>query len=60
MLVMTTRPGTIKVNIDVDLPRPRSRDMILSEEFTQLQKQAIAAVHEEARKAFERGEKELA
>ena len=60
VLVMTTRPGTIKVNIDINLPRPRSRDMILSEEFTQLQKQAISAVHEEARKAFERGEKELA
>ena len=60
VLVMTTRPGTIKVNINVDLPRPRSRDMILSEQFTQLQKQAIASVHEEARKAFERGEKELA
>ena len=60
VLVMTTRPGTIKVNIDINLPRPRSRDMILSEEFTELQKQAIAAVHEEARKAFERGEKELA
>ena len=60
VLVMTTRPGTIKVNIDINLPRPRSRDMILSKEFTQLQKQAISAVHEEARKAFERGEKELA
>ncbi|MCP4952421.1 MAG: ABC transporter ATP-binding protein [Proteobacteria bacterium] len=60
VLVMTTRPGTIKVNIDINLPRPRSRDMILSEEFTELQKQAISAVHEEARKAFERGEKELA
>ncbi len=60
VLVMTTRPGTIKVNININLPRPRSRDMILSEEFTELQKQAISAVHEEARKAFERGEKELA
>jgi NitT/TauT family transport system ATP-binding protein len=60
VLVMTTRPGTIKLNIDVDLPRPRSNDMIVSEHFTKLQKQAIAAVHEEARKAFERGEKELA
>ncbi len=60
VLVMTTRPGTIKVNIDINLPRPRSRDMILSEEFTEPQKQAISAVHEEARKAFERGEKELA
>jgi NitT/TauT family transport system ATP-binding protein len=60
VLVMTTRPGTIKLNIDVDLPRPRVNDMIVSEHFTKLQKQAIAAVHEEARKAFERGEKELA
>ena len=60
VFVMTTRPGTIKLNIDVDLPRPRSNDMIVSEHFTKLQKQAIAAVHEEARKAFERGEKELA
>ena len=60
VLVMTTRPGTIKLDIDVDLPRPRSSDMIVSEHFTKLQKQAIAAVHEEARKAFERGEKELA
>ena len=60
VLVMTTRPGTIKLSIEVDLPRPRSKEMILSERFIELQKQAIAAVHEEARKAFERGEKELA
>ncbi|MEK9655174.1 MAG: ABC transporter ATP-binding protein [Halieaceae bacterium] len=60
VFVMTTRPGTIKLKIDVDLPRPRNKEMTLTEEFTTLQKQAIAAVHEEARKAFERGEKELA
>ena len=27
---MTTRPGTIKMTIEVDLPRPRHRDMATS------------------------------
>lgn len=60
VLVMTTRPGMIKIKIDVDLERPRSQSMITSDRFVDLQKQAINAVHEEARKAFDRGEKELA
>ena len=60
VVVMTTRPGTIKMLIDVDLPRPRHRDMTTSATFLELKRQAIAAVHEEARKAFERGERELA
>ena len=60
VVVMTTRPGTIKMLIDVDLPRPRHRDMATSATFLELKRQAIAAVHEEARQAFERGERELA
>ena len=60
VVVMTTRPGTIKMRIDVDLPRPRHRDMATSATFLELKRAAIAAVHEEARKAFERGERELA
>lgn len=60
VLVMTTRPGTISMNIVVDLPRPRTRAMKSSAEFIRLKSIAIAAVHEEARKAFERGEKEMA
>ena len=60
VVVMTTRPGTIKMLIDVDLPRPRHRDMATSDTFLALKRQAIAAVHEEARRAFERGERELA
>ena len=60
VVVMTTRPGTIKMLIDVGLPRPRHRDMATSATFLELKRQAIAAVHEEARKAFERGERELA
>ena len=60
VVVMTTRPGTIKMAIEVDLPRPRRHDMITSTTFLELKRQAIAAVHEEVRKAFERGERELA
>jgi NitT/TauT family transport system ATP-binding protein len=60
VLVMTTRPGTIKLGIEVDLQRPRLKAMVVSDRFIELQREAIAAVHEEARKAFERGEKELA
>jgi NitT/TauT family transport system ATP-binding protein len=60
VVVMTTRPGTIKLRLEVDLPRPRTRDAITSHRFLELKQQAVTAVHEEAKKAFERGERELA
>ncbi len=60
VVVMTTRPGTIKLRLEVDLPRPRTRETITSHRFLELKQQAVAAVHEEAKKAFERGERELA
>jgi NitT/TauT family transport system ATP-binding protein len=60
VVVMTTRPGTIKLRLDVDLPRPRTRESITSHRFLELKQQAVNAVHEEAKKAFERGERELA
>ena len=60
VVVMTTRPGTIKLRLDVDLPRPRTRETLTSHRFLELKQQAVNAVHEEARKAFERGERELA
>ena len=60
VMVMTSRPGTIKKTLDVNLPRPRSTDMLGSEEFRELKLQLSATVHEEAKKAFERGEREQA
>lgn len=60
VVVMTTRPGTVKLDIAVDLPRPRERAMMASDAYIRLKQQTIAAVHEEARKAFERGEREMA
>jgi NitT/TauT family transport system ATP-binding protein len=58
--VMTTRPGRIKRALRVSLERPRSRDMLASQAYLEMKRQVAADVHEEARKAFERGERELA
>lgn len=57
--VMTTRPGRIKETIDVDLPRPRDYHALTSPEFRSLMERIVATVHEEARKAFEAGEREM-
>lgn len=56
--VMTTRPGRFKTWITVDLPRPRSFSLKKSPEFLEYKRATLEAVHEEARKSFERGERE--
>ncbi len=60
VIVMTTRPGTVKQVLKVDLPRPRFPEMMSSHEYLELKRQAAEGVHEEAKKAFERGEREQA
>lgn len=58
--IMTTRPGKFKKWVTVDIPRPRDSHVKASEEFIRLKQQVIDAVHEEALKAYQRGERELA
>jgi NitT/TauT family transport system ATP-binding protein len=60
VVVMTTRPGRVKKLITVDLPRPRTYRMLSSRRFLELKQETIDGVHEEALKAFEAGERELA
>jgi len=60
VVVMSTRPGRVKKVITIDLPRPRNHRMLATERFLALKREAIEAVHEEALKAFEAGERELA
>jgi NitT/TauT family transport system ATP-binding protein len=60
VVVMTTRPAKTKKIVDVNIPRPRSYKTLSSEEFRLLVQEAKEAVHEEAIKAFEAGERELA
>lgn len=58
--IMTTRPGKFKKWVTVNLPRPRDFRIKKSREFLELKKETLEAVHEEARKSFERGERERA
>ena len=60
VLIMTTRPGTIKAEIKVDIPRPRNFKVLGTEHFAELKAQAVEAIREETLKAFETGERELA
>lgn len=60
VVVMTTRPAKTKKIVDVSIPRPRDYKTLTSEEFRLLVEEAKEAVHEEAIKAFEAGERELA
>jgi NitT/TauT family transport system ATP-binding protein len=60
VLVMTTRPGRIKQVLNVDFERPRSFRVRASRRYLELKGEVFEAVREEAIKAFEAGERELA
>ena len=60
VLVMTTRPGRIKYVLNIDFERPRTFRMRSSTRYLELKNEVFAAVREEAAKAFEAGERELA
>jgi NitT/TauT family transport system ATP-binding protein len=48
VLVMTNRPGKIKKEVVVDLPRPRSYDMLGSPEFGALYGEVLESIREES------------
>lgn len=52
VLVMTHRPGQIREEIIVDLPRPRPEEMIVSPAFITLKKRCLALVQEEVRRSL--------
>ncbi len=58
--VVTTRPCKLKKTVEVNIPRPRSFETQSGEEFRKLLVEVNDAVHEEAKKAFEAGEREMA
>jgi NitT/TauT family transport system ATP-binding protein len=60
VLVMTTRPGRINYVLNIDFERPRTFRMRSSKRYLELKSEVFAAVREEAAKAFEAGERELA
>jgi len=52
VLVMTARPGTVKSETRIDLPRPRDPSIVLTPEFIDLKQRLLAEIEEESRKTF--------
>jgi NitT/TauT family transport system ATP-binding protein len=50
--VMTARPGRIKEEIDIDIPRPRTVDALTSERFIAIKRHTMGLIHDEAVKAM--------
>jgi NitT/TauT family transport system ATP-binding protein/sulfonate transport system ATP-binding protein len=51
--VMTNRPGRIRTTLKIDLPRPRTFDMVSGPQFAELRNQVVGIIHEESLKAVE-------
>ena len=48
VFVMTARPGRIREEVQVPLPRPRTVEMLTSEAFVELKRRVMALIREEA------------
>jgi NitT/TauT family transport system ATP-binding protein len=46
--VMTARPGRIKELVEIDLPRPRTADMLTSEAFMAIKRRIMHSIHDES------------
>jgi NitT/TauT family transport system ATP-binding protein len=57
LAIMTFQPGKIKAVIDVDLPRPRSFEMMATPRFMEIRAQALDMLYEESSKALAAGRK---
>jgi NitT/TauT family transport system ATP-binding protein len=54
--VMTARPGRIKEEIAVDIPRPRSLDVLTAPAFTVLKRRVLGLIRDEAMRALAQAE----
>ena len=52
VLVMTARPGRVKLEVAIDLPRPRDAGLVLSPAFIALKREILGAIEEESLKSF--------
>jgi NitT/TauT family transport system ATP-binding protein len=58
VVIMTARPCRPKHILHVDIPHPRTLDVVTRPRYRALVEEAAALVHEEARRAFDVGDKE--
>jgi ABC-type nitrate/sulfonate/bicarbonate transport system ATPase subunit len=52
VVVMTSRPGTIRCQETISLPRPRDASILTDPEFMQIKRKLLAVVEEESMKSF--------
>ncbi|MEO8134197.1 MAG: ABC transporter ATP-binding protein, partial [Betaproteobacteria bacterium] len=52
VVVMTARPGRIKLSLDVNIERPRDPSTTTSPAFLAIRKALLAAIEEESMKSF--------
>jgi NitT/TauT family transport system ATP-binding protein len=50
--VMTARPGRIKEMVQIDLPRPRTVDMLTTDAFMAIKRRIMHSIHEEAMRSI--------
>ncbi len=55
LIILTNRPTRVKKIMEVDLPRPRSYQVLASPRYLALKEEALDALHEEALQAFAAG-----
>ncbi|GJD64434.1 ABC transporter ATP-binding protein [Methylobacterium frigidaeris] len=59
VLVMTARPGAVKLEQRIDLPRPRRPDLVTAPEFIRLKRTLLEAIEEESLKSFQIAEEKI-
>ena len=57
IFVMKTLPGGLKDEIQIALPRPRSREIMACDRFHAIREQVINSLREESLKVFNRDER---
>jgi ABC-type nitrate/sulfonate/bicarbonate transport system ATPase subunit len=53
VLVMSARPGHIRAEFPIDLPRPRGFELLTSDSFTELKREILGLIYSETIKALE-------
>ncbi len=59
ILIMSNQPGHIVRSMDILLPRPRKKEMLLSEECQKYKSDALETLYDEALKAFSSGSRTM-
>ena len=58
LVVLSNRPTSVRTVIDINLPRPRSFDMLNASEANDYKREAMDLLHEEAMRSFKRSDNE--